>query len=155
MKHALVTIALAALAATANAQEPYPPRPMTCDPLPPVELIQRGDKLEQHDPWRFELGPAAGYFTEIRQVTGGIVLNWMGGTPGWALEPEPDAFYAWEVGYASYCRHFSEGVDKTAQSGCHTDCVTVLGEQVHYRAMKWDARNGEWKVTAAAQLEVG
>jgi hypothetical protein len=150
MKHALVTIALAALAATANAQEPYPPRPMTCDPLPPVGSFTRGDKLEQHDPWRFELYTRDGYFAEVRQVTGGIVVNWMGGTPSWALEPEPDALYVWESSYGAFCRHFSKGMDKTAQTDCRTDCFSWQGFGFYY--VVTEARGDLWIHTASEKL---
>ena len=152
MHRIIITVLAVIMSATANAQ--IVERPHPCDPLPPDDLIQRGIKLEQHDLWRFEASAGDQYHAEIRQVTGGVVLNWIGGTPSWAMRPEPDAFYAWEVGYGAYCRHFSEGLDLTAQSECRTDCLTALDGEFHYRGLKWMKWLDQWNVTAAAELVV-
>ena len=145
MKKSLFAVVLAALAATANAQLP-PPQPMTCDPLPPAGVISAGDRLDAADGIEWTLyQPNEGTTSTVRQVTDGIVVNWIGPRPSWAMASWPDTFYAWEADYSAYCRHFSIGVDKTMQTGCRTDCVTWWGGSFYYTAARFI---GEWRVVA-------
>jgi len=143
MKPRLIAVVLAALvAATANAQ--IHTALMTCDPLPPEGVINAGDCLTAADGIEWVLYSHRDSTTAtVRQVTGGIVVNWIGKPPPWAMSPQVDAFYAWEAYYSAYCRHFSIGVDKTAQTGCRTDCVAWWSGAFYYTAARF---NGEWRV---------
>ena len=143
MKPRLIAVVLAALvAATASAQ--IHTAPMTCDPLPPDGVINGGDRLTAADGIEWVLyNPNWKTTAAVRQVTGGIAVNWIGPRPSWAMPSLPDAFYAWEEGYGAYCRHFSIGVDKTAQTGCRTDCVAWWSGAFYYTAARF---NGEWRV---------
>ena len=152
MKKSLFAVVLAALAATASAQLP-PPQPMTCDPLPPAGVISAGDRLTAADGIDWTLYSSRNDTTvTVRQVTGGIVVNWIGDPPAWAMAPRVDAFYAWEAGYAAYCRHFSVGVDKTAQTGCRTDCVVWWSGGFYYAVARF---SGEWRVVVAEKMGAG
>jgi hypothetical protein len=145
----VATVVVALVTATANAQ--YPVEKIDrCEPLPPQDVLSSTDKLTAEDEWRFEVWTRDGYYAEIRQVSGGIILNWIGASPPWALAPLPDAFYAWENGYGRYCRHFSLGADKTSQTACRTDCVNWWNGMFYYVALK--AAGGEWRTTAAEKL---
>lgn len=149
MKRIMVVAALAVvMAATANAQ--ITTRPMTCDPLPPAGVVNGGDRLTPWDGIDFTLYSSKHETTvTIRQVTGGVVVNWIGDPSSWALAPRIDAFYAWESGYGAYCRHFSTGVDKTAQIGCRTDCLTRWDGGWYYSVMRF---NGDWRVVVVEKL---
>ena len=149
MKPRLIAVVLAALvAATANAQ--ITTHPMTCDPLPPAGIINNGDRLTAADGIEWVLYSHRDSTTAtVRQVTGGIVVNWIGDPPSWAMSPQVDAFYAWEAGYVSYCRHFSTSTDRTRQTGCRTDCVVWWGGAFYYTVVKF---SGEWRVVVAEKM---
>ena len=148
MKRLLIVSACLLTASLAGAQ--ITTAPITCDPLPPADIINAGDRLTAADGIEFVLYSHRDHVTsDIRQVTGGVVLNWIGDPPSWAMAPRADAFYAWEEGYGAYCRHFSAGVDKTAQTGCRTDCVVWWGGGFYYTAARFA---GEWRVVAAEKL---
>lgn len=146
----VATLAAVLVTATINAQQ-YPQVSGPCDPLPPPGTFTSGDFLTVEDGYRFELGTRYDVGAEVRQVSGGIILNWIGGEPSWALRPVPDAFYAAENMYGAYCRHFSAGADKTAQTGCRTDCVIWWGGNFYYTVAAWESR-GEWRIVTAEKL---
>ena len=152
MKRLLIVSACLLTASLVGAQLP-PPQPMTCDPLPPAGVISAGDRLTAADGIDWTLYSSRNDTTvTVRQVTGGVVLNWIGDPPAWAMAPRVDAFYAWEAGYAAYCRHFSVGVDKTAQTGCRTDCVVWWSGGFYYAVARF---SGEWRVVVAEKMGAG
>lgn len=149
MKRLLIVSACLLTASLAGSQI-NPPLPMTCDPLPPASVVHGGDQLTAWDGIDFTLYSGRNKTTvTIRQVTGGVVVNWIGDPSSWALAPRIDAFYAWESGYGAYCRHFSTGVDKTAQIGCRTDCLTRWDGGWYYSVMRF---NGDWRVVVVEKL---
>lgn len=150
----LTTILAVIISATANAQL-KPPEPATCNPLPPSGMFTFGDKLTPADDWRFELwtlDPGAGgseCYAELRQVTGGVVLNWIGDPPTWAMDPAPDMLLTWEPVYGAYCRFASEGASATTRTHCRAECVWNWNGGLYYTGLRFV---GEWRVTTATKL---
>ncbi|MCK4774089.1 MAG: hypothetical protein KAT30_04865 [Candidatus Krumholzibacteria bacterium] len=139
-RHAYITVLIILAAAVAGAQTA---RPTHCTATPPANLIDRGSGLTMGDGIDVLIGSRGGAVARVEQSTRGITVNWIGNVPPWVLKPAPDAFYAWEGGYGAYCRHFSEGTDKTAQTSCRTDCLTWQSGTWYYTSVRW---NGEWRV---------
>lgn len=153
IRSTVVAVLAVMMTAIVNAQgvpiDLGPGTPITCEPLPPADVITGGDKLADDELELVLYNPNWKATATLRQVTGGVMLNWMGQPPPWALSPETDAFYAWEEGYGAYCRHFSRGTDRTRQTDCRTDCLRYDWGGWYYQSVWW---TGTWRVVALEKL---
>ncbi len=141
---AVSIILIAAVAGAQTLRKPIAPEPAYCTATPPGNLIDRGYRLVVEDGVDVLIGSSDGAVVRVEQSTRGITVNWIGDVPPWALDPVPNAFYAWESGYGAYCRHFSKGTDHTAQTSCRTDCLTWWSGTWYYTSVWWA---GEWRVS--------